>query len=70
MVVEWEHQGVPESSVALDLGALRTAAAGEEVLWDPPPPLGEGDSFGWFAYAPMSGDSYQSSRAFHVDEPD
>jgi hypothetical protein len=70
VVVEWEHQGVPESSVALDLGALRTAAAGEEVLWDPPPPLGEGDSFGWFAYAPMSGDSYQSSRAFHVDEPD
>jgi hypothetical protein len=55
VVVAWEHQGVPESSVAIDLEALRAEARGEEVLWDPPPPPAEGDSFGWFAYAPMSG---------------
>ncbi len=46
VVVVWEHQGVPESSVRLELDALRAAAAREDVLWDPPPPPGEG-YFGW-----------------------
>lgn len=51
VVVRWDHQGVPESSVALDLAPLRAAAEREVVLWDPPPAPGEdGASFGWFAY--------------------
>lgn len=70
VVVAWEEQGVPESSVALDLDALRRAATGEEVLWDPPPALTEGDSFGWFAYAPMSGAVYTSSLDLSFDRPD
>jgi hypothetical protein len=55
VVVAWEHQGVPESHVTLDLAPLRAAAEREMVLWDPPPPPGEGGCFGWFAYAPMGG---------------
>jgi hypothetical protein len=53
VVVQWEHQDVPESSVRLDLGPLRAAAEHEDVLWDPAPPPEEGG--GWFAYAPRSG---------------
>ncbi len=68
VVVAWDAQGVPESSVALDLAPLRAAAASETVLWDPPPP-GEGAGFGWFAYAPMSGSAYGSSWAVSFDEP-
>lgn len=53
VVVQWEHQGVPESAARLDLGPLRAAAEREDVLWDPAPPPEEGG--GWFAFAPMSG---------------
>jgi hypothetical protein len=69
VVVEWQHQGVPETSTALDLAALRAAAAQEEVLWAPPPAPAEGDSFGWFAFAPMSGAVYTSSLDVAVDSP-
>ena len=70
VVVAWEHQGVPESSVQLDLAALRAQAAREEVLWDPPPAMIEGDSFGWFAYAPTSGSVYTSSGDLPLARPD
>jgi len=70
VVVEWSHLGVPESSARIDLAALRDAAAREDVLWDAPPPPGEG--FGWFAYAPMSGSAFGSHLSIAPDpqEPD
>ena len=68
VVVEWAPQGVPESSVALDLSELRAAAARELVLWDPPPLRAE-ERDGWFAYAPMGGSAYRSSLAITFDEP-
>ena len=58
VVAQWEHQGVPECSARIDLAMLRDAAEGEDVLWEPPPPPGEG-GFGWFAYAPFSGETYR-----------
>lgn len=70
VVVAWEHQDVPETSVLLDLAPLREQAAREEVLWDPPPPVTDGDSFGWFAYAPMSGSVFTSSPVLSVERPD
>jgi hypothetical protein len=66
--VQWDHQGVPESSAPLDLTVLRSAAEQEDVLWDPPPAPNE-QSGGWFAFAPMSGESYRSSWSMVVDEP-
>ena len=69
-MVEWSHLGVPESSARIDLAALRDAAAREDVLWDAPPPPGEG--FGWFAYAPMGGSAFGSHLSIAPDpqEPD
>ncbi len=66
VVVEWEHQRVPESSARVDLGALRDAAAREDVLWDPPPAPEEG-FFGWAGYAPTSGEAYKSSLTITFD---
>lgn len=59
VVVEWGSFGVPESSVRIPLAPLREAAEREVVLWDPPPPAGDG-YYGWSAYAPMSGSVYRS----------
>lgn len=55
VVTQWQRQGVPESSVRLDLAALRRAAEHEDVLWDPPPPPEEG-FLGWAGHASMGGD--------------
>jgi hypothetical protein len=69
VVVEWQHQGVPESSATLDLGALRSAAHHEDVLWDPPPPPPEDGYFGWSG--PFSTGAHGSSLAITFDdEPD
>jgi hypothetical protein len=65
VVVEWQHQGVPESSAALDLGALRAAAARQDVLWDAPPGPQEG-YFGWSAPFPVG--AHGSSLAISFDE--
>ncbi len=62
VVVQWEHQGVPESSASVALAPLREAAEHEDVLWDPPPSPAD-QSFGWFGYAPMGGSAYRSSVA-------
>ena len=59
VVVQWEHHGVPESSVRLDLAGLRAAAEQEDVLWDAPPPPREDEAFGWFGYAAMTGEAYR-----------
>lgn len=67
VVVQWEHQGVPESSASVALAPLREAAEHEDVLWDPPPPPTD-QSFGWFSYAPMGGSAYRSSVAVVVDD--
>lgn len=66
VVVEWGSFGVPESSVRLDLAPLREAAEREVVLWDPPPPAGDG-YYGWSAYAPMSGSAFRSSLSTALD---
>ncbi len=66
VVVEWSQAGVPESSARIDLAALRDAAAREDVLWDAPPPPGDG-SFGWFAYGPMSGSAFSSHVSIAPD---
>ncbi len=66
LVARWDHLGIPECSATLPLAPLRSAAEGEQFLWDPPPPPGE-DGLGWFAYAPMSGEAYRSSLAITVD---
>ena len=67
-VVSWDHQGVPESSVRLDLPGLRTAAEHEVVLWDPPPPPPEEGYFGWAG--PYPSGAYSSSWAMTLDEPE
>lgn len=54
VVVQWEHQGVPESTAWVDLDALRQAAAGEDVLWAPPSSPGDGAA-AWSGYAPTGG---------------
>jgi hypothetical protein len=69
VVVEWEHQGVPESSVRVELGTLREAAARETVLWDPPPEPEEG-YFGWAGYSPSSGEASGWSPTPPVDDED
>lgn len=70
VVVQWEHQGVPEVSVAVDLAPLREAAEQEDVLWDPPPGP-RPDGFGWFAYATTGGSAFASSATVaSTDEPD
>lgn len=69
VVVQWDHQGVPESSARIDLGPVREAAEGEDVLWDPPPSPADQPA-GWFAYAPMGGAAYRTSAAVVVDEDD
>ena len=66
VVVAWEHQDVPESSVRLDLAGLRTAAEHEVVLWDPPPPPPEDGYFGWAG--PFSSGAYGSSLRISFDE--
>jgi len=66
VLIEWEHQGVPESSARVELGTLRGAAAREDVLWDPPPAPQEG-FFGWAGYAPTSGEAYGSSLTITFD---
>ena len=69
VVIQWEHQGVPESSATVPLTPLREAAEREDVLWDPPPTPAD-QSFGWFAYAPMGGQVYRSNVAVVMDDED
>lgn len=47
VVVEWPAWGLPESTGRIPLAPLREAADRETVLWNPPPPPGEG----WFGFA-------------------
>ena len=67
VVVAWDHQGVPSRrccSTSQPCGRRpRTRRSS-----DPPPAMVEGDSFGWFAYAPMSG-SATPSRDLSFDRP-
>lgn len=68
VVTQWQHQGVPESSVRLDLAALRLAAEHEDVLWDPPPPPEEEGFLGWAGHAPMGGKVHRSQWAMLLDD--
>ena len=49
--------------------SARAAAEREDVLWDPPPPPGE-QPFGWFAYAPSSGEAYRRDPTLPAGDPD
>ncbi|MBP6996862.1 MAG: hypothetical protein KBB39_12055 [Phycicoccus sp.] len=55
VVVAWTSKGVQETWLHVDLKPLVSAAAETQELW-PAPVLPAGDH-GWFAYAPMSGES-------------
>ncbi|WP_377643272.1 hypothetical protein [Oryzobacter terrae] len=68
VVVQWEHQGVPESAARVALAPLHEAAEREDVLWDPPPSPTD-QPLGWFAHAPLGGEAYRSSVAVVIDEP-
>lgn len=63
LVCQWDARDIPETRTMIDGAAVRAAAAqspGE--LWEIPP-MPEGAEVGWFAYAPMSGSTYQPMRS-------